>query len=213
MADELTHLQCRCSSEWQALPRYCEILENEANDNFTACPCDLRTAQMDARQMERVDSTDSRMSFDRRSDYGSVLTLPAPTLARPSSSSPSSRLGQSIQSPLQTRHLTSVPLSVVTHAQNGVAHPQPVLDASHVRLPQYNAPAHDVASGMPGPHHSSPSPSSRSRTRDVHTRSPVPLSVSPASPIAMYERLVSGQESEDGEAPPTYESVTGVATT
>ncbi|KAH7882072.1 hypothetical protein F5I97DRAFT_1817668 [Phlebopus sp. FC_14] len=42
-----------------------------------------------------------------------------------------------------------------------------------------------------------------------HSHEPSRLTSRPPTPLAQYQRLVSGQETEVGEAPPSYESVTG----
>ncbi|KAI5983894.1 hypothetical protein EDD15DRAFT_2313018 [Pisolithus albus] len=145
-------LSCR-ALEWQSLPRYCEVLDNDAVGAHTSCPCDLRVRVAGERQLQRLYTTSSGAS-----SFESESVVPTSTDTYLLSTASGSRSG--LPSPLAASD---------THPPNTV----------HER-----------------------------------TRRESLLSQSPArapSPIARYERLVSGQESEAGEAPPSYESVAGSA--
>ncbi|KAI6046634.1 hypothetical protein EDC04DRAFT_2629047 [Pisolithus marmoratus] len=143
--------------EWQTLPRYCEVLDNNAARAHTSCPCDLRGIVAGERQLERPCTTSSGTSS---SESGSVVPMSTDMHSTSTASGSGSVLAPP---PVSLLHAPTSPTSV-TH--------------------------------LPTVMHE------RSRSR-APARAP--------SPVSRYERLVSGQESEVGEAPPSYESVAGSA--
>ncbi|KAL4071650.1 hypothetical protein V8B97DRAFT_2007174 [Scleroderma yunnanense] len=213
------------SVEWQTLPRYCEVVESEVHKSQDVCPCELRAsppeslAVGDVRRLERVYTSDSGSSTfesgDGNGNEGDPLAFPAFAPVRPPSGSPSSRSSQSIHSPLQTRYsISGAPNADIRADGDGTGSPQRMQfppEVGHAHLPQHGASSHDMT--IPGPYSSS-SPQPRSRMRGnarSPARSPAPTVTSrPPSPMR-HEWLVSGQESEAGEAPPSYESAISIA--
>lgn len=163
-------LSCR-ALEWQSLPRYCEVLDNDAAGAQTSCPCDLRVSVAGERQLQRLYTSSSGAS-----SFESESVVPTSTDTCLPSTASGSRSGLP---PSLAALETHPPNTVHEHTQDRVR-PESVLVSRDVAYPHH------------GP---------------THSRSPARA----PSPIARYERLVSGQESEAGEAPPSYESVAGSA--
>lgn len=97
-----------------------------------------------------------------------------------------------------------------SHVRRSVHAPSPLT----VLIPYSSSTAGRSPSRSHAPHHAHTLSQSYSvSTSHVRTHSQEPPLVStphtsrPSSPLMRYERLVSGLESEAGEAPPSYESV------
>ncbi|KAI6117983.1 hypothetical protein F5141DRAFT_1095198 [Pisolithus sp. B1] len=163
-------LSCR-ALEWQSLPRYCEVLDNDAAGAPASCPCDLRVGVPGERQLERLYTTSSGTSSF---ESASVVPTSTDTYLPSTASGPRSGLPSPLAAP-------------DTHFPNAM-HEQ-IQDQAR---PESRIVSRDIAYLHHGP---------------THSQSPARA----PSPIARYERLVSGQESEAGEAPPSYESVAGSA--
>lgn len=214
----MNHFKCRCASEWQTLPRYCEVLNANAARAHSTCPCELRTGV--PRSLERTPSVDSGTSSnERRSVIGSESGMrSASRSSYPHLHSSSSRSRLSL-APLSFHeaHETQVQngfLGVDTGTSNSARTSSQIAHGSRSVHP--HGPAHSHGHS---PHHAHAHASTGqndvsatvARYAQLQTHSPThsPNPSRPPSPLAQYERLVSGQESEVGEAPPSYESVAG----
>ncbi|KIN95897.1 hypothetical protein M404DRAFT_293908 [Pisolithus tinctorius Marx 270] len=183
-------LSCR-ALEWQTLPRYCEVLDDNAARAPESCPCAARVrgGVVGERQPEQPYTISSdASSFEN----GSVLTTSTDTHL-PSMASSS---GSGLASPLPGS-LLHAPTPPDMHPANAIVHQQSpnqaVRPESMLTVPRDAAHPSHIAHLHLRPTHS-------------HSRSPAR---EPLPTITRYERLVSGQESEAGEAPPSYESVAG----
>ncbi|KAF8124382.1 hypothetical protein EV363DRAFT_1354337 [Boletus edulis] len=160
-------LSCRCVPDYQALPEYSRITEDNLQ-SCLACPCVTSV----------VGPTEQGHGHRVGSSLGQVMT-PSSTSSFESEHGPVDEQRSDHDWSRDTNGSRSpYHAEMHSHAQHHHSHSQPYsVWTSHVG------------------HHSQDPPSSTLYTSR------------PPSPLAQYERLVSGLESEAGEAPPSYESV------
>ncbi|KAG6332319.1 hypothetical protein ID866_6772 [Astraeus odoratus] len=166
----VTALSCRCAPEWQALPRYSEVLESDISRAHAACPCDMRrdtpapvvrTTVVSGGQLARVYTNDSGSSTSESgnvSNYSNGVASHIPASSRSSS-------------------------SVLSSRGNLVAQSQPPTSLSDLQA------------------RNSPLPP------DIHTAMG---SSGPPSRAGSHGPSPTGQECDIQDAPPSYESATGV---
>ncbi|KAF8548404.1 hypothetical protein OG21DRAFT_1564142 [Imleria badia] len=187
----ITILSCRCIPEYQTLPSYSQITLNSLQDR-AACPC----------QPSIVGPTEHGHGHEIGNYLGHVMTP----------SSPASF--ESDNSPAADEHRNGRERSRSPSRTQRSGHPHPLTVSLHPHSPSpagWNRSPSHAQSPTYAQHHHSRSQSLSVSTSHVRAHSQAP-SVStprsrPPSPLARYERLVSGLESEAGEAPPSYESL------
>ncbi|KAG8215107.1 hypothetical protein J3R82DRAFT_8558 [Butyriboletus roseoflavus] len=200
----ITILSCRCVPEYQTLPRYSEITE-DGLQSPAACACQPSVVRRHGREVEthieRAMSSNSTHPFESEDGMRHVHHQADEQRSgreRSRSSSRARRSGQMTRSPLTTTppHLYLPPES-------------PTSGASELGWRRSAAHAETHSRGQH--HHHSRYQSYTASTSHVRTHSETPISTPresrPPSPLAQYERLVSGLESDAGDAPPSYESI------
>ena len=174
--------QCRCIPEYQTLPTYCQIME-DILQNRAACPC----------QPSIVVPAEHGYRHEISNYLGHLLSPSSPSSFEIEHGANEHRHGREhSRSPLRTQGSS--------HATPLQSHPPS--PASWNRSPSF----------LQSQHRHSHSQSYSVSTFHVRTHSQAPTvstphASRPPSPLVRYERLVSGLESEAGEAPPSYESV------
>ncbi|KAF9228156.1 hypothetical protein BS17DRAFT_763711 [Gyrodon lividus] len=212
----VTILSCRCTPDYQALPRYSQTVQ-DSSQHQTACPCTASNSAPSGEghkhDLDRVASSDSvTTSFEIGGGTGSGYEACDHV-----------HNGQNERSESSSRTRTR------TRAQSNSGKPsilpRPHLSLhAHAQLPQQREAARSPSHSRPqtslfpqqnsgrGPHDHQPRSHSESLSISQlhsHSQMPSPHTSRPPSPPVQYERLVSGLESEAGEAPPSYESVAG----
>ncbi|KAH0833827.1 hypothetical protein J3R83DRAFT_10991 [Lanmaoa asiatica] len=187
----ITILSCRCVPEYQRLPRYSRITEDNLRDR-AACACQqsvLGRTDQGHEHLGHVMTSSSTSSFESQ-DTGGHSHRHADV----------QRSGPERLSTSSSTHTSDhpSPLAAPTHP-----HTPPSVRSGRSSVPPHTH-SHDQ-------HHHSRPLSYTVSTSHVRGHSQTPISTPhpsrPPSPLAQYERLVSGLESEAGEAPPSYESI------
>lgn len=212
--------QCRCVPEYHTLPRYSRNTE-DGSQSSAACAC-RPSVEITAEQGH---------GHDVENNLGHVM----PSNSNSTSSFESedgagrSRHQTDEQHSSHERSRSSSPAH--THISG---HPDPHTTPLHSHPPSLNPPSpaasrtHDPGRRTFSPHaqthshshddehhhHHSDSPSYTVSTDAVRAHSQTPISTTarsshppPPPQLAQYERLVSGLESDAGDAPPSYESI------
>lgn len=180
--------QCRCIPECQTLPRYSQITEDNSQ-NRTACPC----------QPGITGPTEHGNGHDVGNHLRRVMT-PSSTSSFEieSRAADEQRSGpESSRSPSQARRSGRANSSLLPHP------PSPAGRGREHEAGPHRSPSHTRTISHGQQQHSQSYTVSTSHVRALSQTPPS----RPPSPLARYERLVSGLESSAGEAPPSYESI------
>ncbi|KAI9459347.1 hypothetical protein HD554DRAFT_1619258 [Boletus coccyginus] len=184
----ITLLSCRCVPESQTLPRYSQITEDNSRDRGT-CPC----------QPSITGCTEDGNGHDVGDHLRRVMT-PSSTSSFEidSRAADEQRSGpESSRSPSQARRNGHASSSLRPHP------PSPAGRGREREAGPHRSPSHTRTLSHGQQQHSQSYTVSTSHVRALSQTPPS----RPPSPLARYERLVSGLESEAGEAPPSYESI------
>jgi hypothetical protein len=178
--------QCRCNPEWTSLPGYSESFEDTCTTP-QSCPCITRRSQPEPNAPTNTNGT-----MNERSSSAAVIPQKHVYIpSSPSQFSPSVPFPSTSRSPQPLNRITTRQANTPTSP----ARPQqPQHDTSHTASHGHSR-SMSAAGVEPQYHHSHGPSLGQAETDTLMHRN------------ALFERLVSGQESEIGEAPPAYGSL------
>ncbi|KIK98279.1 hypothetical protein PAXRUDRAFT_702378 [Paxillus rubicundulus Ve08.2h10] len=207
----ITILSCRCAPEYQALPRYSRIPDSSQRQR--ACPCSSNSSGSRGEGHEHelhqaISNNSTTSSSEGRSMTGSGHDPREHVHINEQNERSDS------YSSLRGRSRSTAPSN-----PGNLAFPLYPYYGLHARTQPHahsegaaRSPSHTRSHLSPQDPSPSRAPQPRSQSLSIsHMRpqTPTPHTSPPPSPLVQYERLVSGLESEAGEAPPSYESVAG----